>query len=161
MSDTQPADAPQAEVPDHTACQARIAELEQKWKRALADLVNAEKQHERARQEHAKFAAADVLRALLPIVDSVQAAAAHLHECEAIASQLERFLAEHRVTPTAQEGVTVDYLLHEIVGQESYPDTAPGAIVRVAQQGYALHDRCLRPAKVIVAAESIPVSDTA
>lgn len=50
-------------------------------------------------------------------------------------------------------GSTFDPNLHQAVMQQSHESIAPGAVVQVLSQGYLLHDRVLRPASVIVAAE--------
>ncbi|MDO8463330.1 MAG: nucleotide exchange factor GrpE [bacterium] len=162
MESDQPTNTTEAQDA-HAACEERAADLERKWKRALADLVNKDKEFARAREEQAKFATANFARDLLPIVDAVDATSGsppHLEgEQEGVSVGLQRvrkqlhdFLAAHGVTPVPADGHP-DYLLHEVVGNREDATADPGTIVEVAQQGYAMHDRCLRPAKVIVAAE--------
>lgn len=150
-----------AEEDVHASCAATIAELTGKWKRALADLANAERQHARAREEQAAYAAASVLRDLLPTVDAVDAAAHALASdvgLQQVRKQLHDVLAHHGVTPVAREGMP-DYLCHEVVGERADEGAPPGTIVEVVQQGYALHGKCLRPARVIVAAEPAARAD--
>ena len=50
-------------------------------------------------------------------------------------------------------GAAFDPNLHQAVSQMPSEDVKPGAIVQVLQSGFTIHDRVLRPASVIVAAE--------
>ncbi|MGZ3351177.1 MAG: nucleotide exchange factor GrpE, partial [Xanthobacteraceae bacterium] len=44
--------------------------------------------------------------------------------------------------------------LHEAVMEVDDPSQPPGTVVRVAEDGYTIHDRLLRPARVLVAKRS-------
>ena len=50
-------------------------------------------------------------------------------------------------------GTPFDPNLHTAVSQQPTADYPPGSVVSVLQQGFTFHDRVLRPATVIVAAE--------
>jgi molecular chaperone GrpE len=145
-------DAHKEEAHDSEQCFRDLQELEAKWKRALADLSNQERTSQRAREEQAKFAAAGVLRDFLAFGDALDAATSTSKDCDVLVKMFEEVLARHGVTPIVAEHV-VDYTMHEIVGERKVPDAVAGTILDVAQRGYQLHDRCLRPTKVIVAAD--------
>ena len=48
-------------------------------------------------------------------------------------------------------GKPFDPTLHEAVMEVDDPSQPPGTVVRVAEDGYTIHDRLLRPARVLVA----------
>ncbi|MBL8864934.1 MAG: nucleotide exchange factor GrpE, partial [Planctomycetia bacterium] len=50
-------------------------------------------------------------------------------------------------------GSPFDPNLHQAVMQQPSANVPPGAVVQVLQHGFTIHDRVLRPASVIVAAE--------
>jgi molecular chaperone GrpE len=50
-------------------------------------------------------------------------------------------------------GSAFDPNLHMAVSSLPSADVPPGSVVSVMQQGFTLHDRVLRPAAVVVAAE--------
>jgi molecular chaperone GrpE len=47
-------------------------------------------------------------------------------------------------------GQRFDPSLHEVMMDVDDPSQAPGTIIRVVEHGYTIHDRLLRPARVIV-----------
>jgi molecular chaperone GrpE len=49
------------------------------------------------------------------------------------------------------EQETFDPTIHEAVAQVETDEAAEGTILHVDSPGYRLHDRCIRPAKVVVA----------
>jgi len=70
----------------------------------------------------------------------------------ATALQLLDALKRHGVTPIAVEpGAAFDPNLHQAVMQQPDSGFEPGHVVQVVQQGFALYDRVLRAASVIVA----------
>lgn len=131
----------------HAECTQRIAELEAKWKRAVADSMNREKELQREREEFAKFCTADLLREFLPVGDALRAAG---DGCEAIRKLFEDFLKKQGVDAVGTVGDRVDYFLHEVVGTRHEEGSDAGTILDVAQVGYTMHGRLLRPARVIV-----------
>ena len=52
------------------------------------------------------------------------------------------------------EGEPFDPTLHEAMTMQPSDDVEPGSVITVFQKGYALNGRLLRPARVVVAAES-------
>jgi molecular chaperone GrpE len=49
---------------------------------------------------------------------------------------------------------------HEAVMETDKTDQPPGSVVEVLENGYRLHDRLLRPARVVVAKPQQPSSQT-
>ena len=120
------------------------------WKRAKADLVNLQNEIAREKSEWVQFSTARCLDRLLPVADTLRVAAGHDPSLVDVVRKLDDFLAGEGVAPIEAEG-KYDPALHEVVGREKQEETESGTILTVAQVGYKLHDKILRPAKVIVA----------
>lgn len=149
------ADAPQMEeasMDPHAECTQRLAEYEAKWKRAVADYQNREKDITREREEFAKYCTVDVIRDFLPIVDAVESGIRNQASGEL--SSLHRLcldtLRRHGVEPVGAVGDRVDYLLHEVIESRMVEGKEAGSILEIIQVGYTMHGRLLRPARVIV-----------
>ncbi len=120
------------------------------WKRAKADLMNLQREHERDRKEWAEYATAKTLQRLLPAIDALAAAAVHAPELGDTARKFADFLREEGVTEISAEG-KYDPANHEVIAREKKEGVEADTVTTVAQKGYRLHDRVLRPAKVIIA----------
>lgn len=127
------------------------------WQRAKADFENLQKRVAQERGAWTDAATEQVLHDLLPIVDNFAAAfatvpadakeTAWLTGFQYIAKQLEKFLADHGVTPLAAVGQPFDPTQHEAI--EHVPGPA-GTVVTEVRRGYRFRDRMLRPAGVTV-----------
>ena len=101
-----------------------------------------------------------VVRDLLPVLDNLDRAveaaesesdAANLVQgVQLVVKQLQDVLGGHAVQPIETENQTFDPNLHEALQQIPSPTHPPMTIVQEVERGYVLHDRVLRPAKVIV-----------
>jgi molecular chaperone GrpE len=120
------------------------------WKRAKADLVNLQNDTARERIEWARFASAGTLNRLLPALDTLYAALAHNPDLSDTVKKFEEYLKGESVVEIDCMG-KYDPLVHEVIGMEKSDGAESGAIITVAQRGYKLHDKVLRPAKVFVA----------
>ncbi len=137
------------------------------WRRCMADFDNYKKRQEAAAKEQRDWAAAEIVRALLPVVDNFDASLAHVPAAQAedpwvtgltyIRKQMAQVLEEHGVTVIAvREGDAFDPALHEAVADdaaqegEEAQEEAVQKVVKVVAQGYKLGDRILRPARVVV-----------
>ena len=58
----------------------RIEELENNWKRALADYKNLERRTAEEKEEFAQFASMLLIQRLLPIVDNLQLLEKHVND---------------------------------------------------------------------------------
>jgi molecular chaperone GrpE len=151
---------PNESVPENPAPATCVscAELEAKWKRAAADLVNYRKQAEEDRLTFAKFAGEKILNKILPVLDNFKRATQHTPAevatsdwgkgVNAIETQLEQTLADLGLQKIAAElDSPADPTRHQIIG------TGPGAqgtIIEVLEDGYELHGKLVRTAKVKV-----------
>lgn len=131
-------------------------------KRIAADFENYRKRSDRDHADMVASASRRVASALLPVLDSLDAAAATVETAgeERLRSgllgtreQLLDTLAAEGVRPIAIEpGHPFDPNLHEAVrgGGDGHL-----VITAVLRRGYTMHDRLLRPAMVEVAAEDL------
>lgn len=135
-----------------------------KWKdaahRAAAELDNFRKRTARELTETVKYANANLLESLLPVLDNFDyGMAAAKAESEGsnlfiglsmVLRQVQDFLKENGVEEIPAVGLAFDPNLHEAVSQQPSDTVAEGAIISQTRRGYKLRDRLLRPASVIV-----------
>ena len=130
--------------------------------RAQAELDNYRKRARRELDEERRYAALPLLGELLPVLDNVgraiQAAeknseAGSLVEgVKLVAQQLEGVLARCHCVRIEALHKPFDPHLHQAIMQQPSAEHPPGTVLHVAQEGYQVYDRVLRPAQVIVSA---------
>lgn len=151
-----------AAAPEMTLEQA-LAERDDyldKWARARADLENYRRRMQREIEEDRKYAALPLLKAILPGIDNlyraIQAAETSKNVDELITGiqmvlkQFEGALTGQGVKPIASVGLTFDPHVHEAIAQAPSAEHPPMTVLQEVEQGIQLHDRVVRPAKVIV-----------
>ncbi len=166
MESTEPT-APDAINPESEPSTAQPADLQaelERWRdlayRSQAELDNFRKRISREQQEARAFANADLLRALLPILDNfamgLEAARAESESSvifqgmNMVHRQIEEFLREMGVQEVESLGKPFDPNLHEAMSQEPSDSVPEGTVLRVMRRGYKLKDRLLRAACVSV-----------
>jgi molecular chaperone GrpE len=151
--------APQPDGPERD----RIAELEtelgqmrERYLRARADLENYRKRAERDTERHIAQAREAMLLHWLEAIDSVERAIrlhtdpAMVEGLHSVLEQMDATLARHGVTRIDAAGQPFDPERHEAVSVQT-SDTVPDrTVLDVARSGYAIDDRVLRPAQVVV-----------
>ena len=138
---------------------AAVAELEDRWRRALADLDNLRKRYARELERERVAERARVAAAWLPVVDNLELALAHagadptavVEGIRAVRDQAVGVLAGLGYPRQDEAGVPFDPARHEAVSVVDDPEAAPGTVVRVLRPGYGEGERQLRPAAVAVA----------
>ena len=140
------------------ALQKENRDLKDRVLRTLADYENYRKRADREKQDYFKYALADSIRDLLPVLDNFDRALEHAEEGDdfhkgvlLIYKQLFDVLKRHGVKPIDESGVHFDPNIHEAVVREENAEVPSHTVVAVLQKGYFLHDRLLRPAMVKVA----------
>lgn len=162
-----PADAapPEAAPADGAAPQDALrAEVEQ-WKdkclRARAELANYQRRSSQERTDAIKYANAEFARGMLNIVDDLERAVAHaggvmddgdtvVHALKLIHDNVIKVLRQQGVEPIDAVGQPFDPACHEALMQRESAEHAEPTVLEVFQKGYRLHERVLRPAKVVV-----------
>ena len=129
--------------------------------RLKAEFGNYRKRVQRDNEALALRAGEGVIESLLPVIDSLQRAleAATRHEeggviesIEVVTTQLRSILASHGLEEVpAAPGVLFDPNVHEAVAVQESDEYFEDTVSAVLEPGYLLHDRLLRPARVIVA----------
>ena len=107
-----------------------------------------------------RFAQTPLASDLLPALDNLDRAVAAASQAgekgplvqgvAMVQSQLLDALRRHGVTPIEAQGKQFDPHLHQAVMQQPSEKVPPQTVLQVLEQGYMLHDRVLRPARVIV-----------
>lgn len=159
----RPQEEPTADAATADPTADLTAEVE-KWKdlalRTAAELDNFRKRSSRDMQDARAYANADLLRGLLPILDTfemgLEAARAESEQSivfqglKMVQGMFGNFLRDLGVEEIPAEGRAFDPNLHEALSTES-SDTVPDhSVIRVQRRGYRLKDRLLRPANVVV-----------
>ncbi len=150
------ANGPAPAVDDHTAA---VQELEDRWRRALADLDNMRKRHARELERERTVERSRTAAAFLPVLDNLELALSHadadsgavVEGIRAVRDQAVSVLELLGYPRHAETGVAFDPAHHEVVGVVDDPDIEPGTVVQVLRPGYGDGDRQLRPAAVTVA----------
>ena len=142
--------------------QAQAAQAADDLARARADLYNLQQEYQgfvrRSREgaaSHRQAGAADVVEALIPVLDEIELARQHgdlTGTFETTAGKLESILAEkYSLERFGAVGEVFDPTLHEaLMATESSEVTEP-TIATVLQPGYRLGERVVRAARVQVA----------
>jgi molecular chaperone GrpE len=137
--------------------------LQDRLLRTAAEFDNYRKRQERERRDLSEFAAADVLKDLLPIIDNfdraLQAPAggepdAFRKGIDLIHKQMLDLLRKRGVRPIEALGTIFDPNFHEAVIHETSDAHREGEVMQELQRGYMLGERLLRPATVKVAKSS-------
>ncbi|MFC1802217.1 nucleotide exchange factor GrpE, partial [Patescibacteria group bacterium] len=129
------------------------------WQRAKADLVNSKKEFEEQRKDFVKFAKADMINQVLPVVDSFDMAFVNvdgvpdgwLAGVKHIYNQFLSVLGDNGVKQIDPKGEDFD-LKNQISVESVMVDDrdSDGKILEVVQKGYELNGRVIREAKVKV-----------
>ena len=146
--------------------EAEIADLDDRFKRARADLENYRKRSEREFERRVTEARDAISRDWLEAVDSVErgirAAEPENPMAEGfrqLLEQMEAILDRYGISRFGGVGEPFDPERHEAVGVRQSDESPDMTVVDVARSGYAAGDRVLRPAQVVVArkpATSVP-----
>ena len=150
------------------ALEAERDEFKDRFMRALADAENSRKRSERDRREAEQYGGSRLARDLLPVFDNMRRAIESIPEenrdtnkaviegVELTMRELVSVFKKHGIEPISpQVGEKFDPQLHEAMFEAPLPGTKTGEIIQVSADGFMLHDRLLRPAKVGVS--SMPV----
>ncbi|WP_197917815.1 nucleotide exchange factor GrpE [Thiosulfatihalobacter marinus] len=136
-------------------------EMKDRWMRALADAENVRKRGERARREAEQYGGSKLARDMLPVFDNMkraiesiteeqkEASAALIEGIELTMRELLNTFSKHGIEVVSPDvGDKFDPKLHEAMFEAPVPGTKSGEIIQVSAEGFMLHDRLLRPAKV-------------
>jgi molecular chaperone GrpE len=143
---------------------AENASLRDRLFRALAEAENRGRRADRAIAEARKFAITEFARELVVVVDNLQRTvtaaegqtprpaenAALVEGVKVTLRILMQTLQRFGVRPIEALGRRFDPNLHEAVARVADLSQPSGTVTRVVEEGYMIHDRLLRPARVVV-----------
>jgi molecular chaperone GrpE len=153
------------EIEDVEGLKQALTEQKQKteeylanWQRAQADFINYKRRTEQEKQDFNRFANANLILSLLPVLDDLERAlnstppaksAKHswVEGVRLVDRKFRTILEAQGLTPIKALGEPFDPNFHEAVRQDKGKE---GIVVEELQKGYMMHDRLLRPSKVVV-----------
>jgi molecular chaperone GrpE len=152
--------------PSYASLEDKLTEAEQKaheyWEklaRATAELDNVRRRADKTISDANRFGLTNFITNLLPVVDSLDQAL-QMAEKNADAGmqeglvltmkQLMDVLEKNGVKQIDPQGQTFDPQQHEAMSMQEVEDGPANMVLTVFQKGYLLHDRVIRPARVIV-----------
>ena len=160
----QPEDAPQTVEELSRQLELANAKAEENWDkfvRIQAEIENLRRRTERDLQNAHKFGLENIIKALLPVIDSlelgIQAAIGDSPELvklrEGSVLTLKQFssvLEKFNCIVLDPIGKVFDPEKHQAMSMQPTADAEPNTVVNVFQKGYLLNDRLVRPAMVVV-----------
>ena len=130
-----------------------------KFLRAVADLENYKKRSIREKADIIKYGKEEIIRDILPFVDSLDRALDHADSSDVqafkegirlIQEQLLSCLKKHGVEKIDSIGLDFDPNFHEALMQVESEEHAENKVVNEVEKGYLLNGRLLRPSKVCI-----------
>jgi molecular chaperone GrpE len=155
-----PADA----ADDPAAIRAKAAERDEyldRLKRTMAEFQNYKARVTKEKSDIRRFATADVMRSVLPVLDNLERATAAAPKGQAgalqdgvrmVIDQFARALDLIGVKPVVTDGARFDPTSMEAVARVETDEAAENTVIEVFEKGYRLDDLVIRPARVAVAA---------
>lgn len=141
------------------AAEQELEQMRDRHLRKIAEFDNFRKRSQREKEDYFRFALADFLREILPVLDNFERAMAQKKVASVddyrqgvalIYKQFEEVLKKRGLREVPCTG-PFDPNIHEAVALVP-AEAPPGTILEVLQKGYFLQDKLLRPAFVKVAA---------
>lgn len=152
----------EAEISELDTLKAAVEENLNKYLRAAAELENVRKRSTRDVESAHRFALERFSKQLLAVRDSFEMGLASsdnasveslLEGSAATLKLLGSTMQQFGIEVIEPEGEPFDPEFHEAISMRPSDDSEPGSVLTVAQKGYTLNGRLLRPAMVVVAAE--------
>jgi molecular chaperone GrpE len=140
----------------------KLKDAEERVLRAQAEIDNVRKRGQRELQDLLRYGEMELLRDILPVLDNIERAvdaSEQTTDMESLregfrmtAKQIEKILENHNCKHIETDNAVFDPAVHEAISQQPGNGADPGSVIGVTSRGYVLHDRVVRPAQVIVAA---------
>lgn len=136
------------------------AELKDRLLRMQAEMENFRRRTQKDALEAMKYQALPVIRDFLPAIDNLKRAIAATEQSgdtqnlidgiRMVAQQFADTLKANACEPVNPAGEPFDPNLHEALTQIPSAEHEPMTVLQVIDEGYRMHDRIIRPAKVMV-----------
>ena len=134
----------------------KVKELEEAWKRALADYANLEKRFEKEKKTLVDFSNAQLLDKILPTLDELQFCSRHIKDkgLEIVLSKFWEVFKSEGIAEIKVKGEEFDPERMDAMEMVKGPKNK---VIGVVLKGYMLGEKVLRPAKVKVGEGKIAV----
>jgi molecular chaperone GrpE len=150
IDDEPPSGEPAGQEPsaETVTVEQQLAETQERLLRTQAELENYRKRSRREYEDAQRYREMDLLRDLLPVLDTVLRAieaSETTSDVESLragfrmtAQQIEKLLESHGCGTIATNGTPFDPTVHDAILQQPTADAAPGTIVGTTSRGYKL-----------------------
>lgn len=160
-SENQAKAEPSAEVKKELTVEEKLAELNDKYLRLYADFENFRKRNSKERVDLIKYAAEEVFRQVLPVLDDMERAFKSVNEKtdlssfkqgqELVYNKFKNILTQNGLQEMKCAGQPFDPDVHEAVTNIPAPaEDQKGKVVEEIERGYLLNGKVIRHAKVVV-----------
>jgi molecular chaperone GrpE len=132
----------------------------EKLLRTAAEFENYRRRVNKERDEDRKFAPYSLIRDILPSLDNLRRAVeaaktaggteSVVQGVTMVLKQIDEVFERNGAKPIVSVGQPFDPNLHEAIAQIPSPDHPSMTVLQEAERGYTLHDRVIRPSKVLV-----------
>jgi len=158
-------EAPQVDPSElaEPALDKQISDLKDQLLRALADVENTRRRAQREKEDTAKYAITSFARDVLGVADNLSRALDAVPEetrasseamqtlfqgVELTQRELQTTMDRHGISQISPLGEKFDHNFHQAMYEVESSDAEPGTVIQVAQLGYVIGERLLRPAMV-------------
>lgn len=136
--------------------------------RLQAEFENFRRRSLKEKQESLRFGHQNLVKDLLSAVDNLERALEHgaqnagvevrgvLDGIALVYREILSALEKHGVSQIDAQGQTFDPAVHEAIGQLPSAGMPANTVLQVLQKGYVIHDRMVRPSRVLVSREPMP-----
>jgi molecular chaperone GrpE len=159
---SDPREAPEARLDPMAELQSERDDLLNRLQRVSADYVNYQKRTAREVEQARTFANEQLIKALLAVLDDMERALEAAREnrnaddpllkgMQIVHDKALETLGQFGLEPIEAEGQPFDPDRHQALMRQPSDQAEPMTVLSVAQKGYSLKGRTLRPAGVVVA----------
>lgn len=144
--------------------QAENEDLEDKLTRTQAELVNFRRRTQNEAAQFRKYEGLNLVRDLLPAIDNLKRAAEASEQAtsfdnlkqgvDMVIQQFRDIISKHSIEMIPATGEVFDPNVHEAIQQIPSEEIPAMHVVQELETGYRMHDRIVRPVKVIVSTGS-------
>ena len=145
-----------------------FAEQKDHFLRLQAEFENFRRRSLKEKQESLRFGHQNLVKDLLSAVDNLERAMEHgaqnagaevrgvLDGIALVHREILSTFEKHGVSQIDAAGQDFDPAVHEAIGQIPSAEVPPNTVVQVLQKGYVIHDRMVRPSRVLVSRAPTP-----
>ncbi len=145
-----------------------FADQKDHFLRLQAEFENFRRRSLKEKQESLRFGHQNLVKDLLSAVDNLERAMEHgaqnagaevrgvLDGIALVHREILSAFEKHGVTQIDASGQAFDPAVHEAIGQIPSSEVPVNTVVQVLQKGYVIHDRMVRPSRVLVSREPTP-----